>query len=100
MIDKDKVIQLAREVGFEVHPYKQQVRVGMDALIGADSTPKLLAFAQAIYRQGLEDAAKVCEANQDFEVESNPTRINFSIANVMARQCAAAIRSLKESTNG
>lgn len=55
MIDKDKVIQLAREVGFEVHPYKQQARVGMDALIGADSTPKLLAFAQAAHQLGLAE---------------------------------------------
>lgn len=97
MIDKDKVIQLAKEAGGSVmRPHDYGAKPDRMILL----FDELERFAQAIYRQGLEDAAKVCEANQDFEVESNPTRINFSIANVMARQCAAAIRSLKESTNG
>lgn len=38
---RDDVIRWAREAGIEVHDRKQEVRFGMDALIGADSTEKL-----------------------------------------------------------
>ena len=50
------VEELAREAGFEVHERKKQVRVGIDALVGIDSTQKLSRFRDLV----LEEAAKVC----------------------------------------
>lgn len=41
----EEIIAMAREAGFEVHERKQQVRVGVDALLGIDSTDKLDRFA-------------------------------------------------------
>ena len=40
-----QIIELAREAGIEVHERKEQARIGMDALLGIDSTPKLQRFA-------------------------------------------------------
>jgi len=54
MIDVQK---LAREAGFEVHERKKEFRVGIDALIGIDSTAKLERFAALV----LEEAAKACD---------------------------------------
>lgn len=45
---RDDVIRWAREAGFEVHPRKQEARVGVDALMGLDSTPKLERFAAMV----------------------------------------------------
>lgn len=50
MIDKDTIIKLAREAG-----------PGIKTLADIDGWPvQLESFAKAIYRQGLEDAAKAC----------------------------------------
>lgn len=54
---KLNIEELAREVGFEVHPSKKQIRVGIDCLTGVDSTAKLEAFASLI----VERCATVCE---------------------------------------
>lgn len=48
MIDVQK---LARDAGFEVHERKQEVRVGIDALIGIDSTAKLERFAALVLEE-------------------------------------------------
>lgn len=48
MIHRDDLIRMAREAGFEVHDRKQQVRVGVDALVGIDSTEKLERFAALV----------------------------------------------------
>jgi len=92
MINKNTIIRLAREAGGT--PYVNRHFPGETAM--GFGPQALQDFAQAIYRQGLEDAAKVCEANQDFDIESHPARIVFSTANVMARKCATAIRALGE----
>lgn len=52
------VEELAREAGFEVHERKKQVRVGIDALVGIDSTAKLERFRDLV----LEEAAKACDS--------------------------------------
>lgn len=44
----EEIIAMAREAGFEVHERKQQVRVGVDALLGIDSTDKLDRFAALV----------------------------------------------------
>lgn len=58
------VLKAAQEAGFEVHPRKQQARVGWDALTGVDSTPKLERFYAIAYQQGMERAAEICESRQ------------------------------------
>ena len=70
MIDVQK---LAREAGFEVHERKKEVRVGLDALLGINSTAKLERFAALV----LEEAAKAAEVSESRE------------------QCVIAIRSMK-----
>ena len=45
---RDEIISMAREAGFEVHERKQEARVGMDALLGNDSTGKLERFAALV----------------------------------------------------
>ena len=44
----DDLIRMAKECGFEVHERKQEVRIGIDALTGVDSTAKLRRFAELI----------------------------------------------------
>ena len=51
-MNRDDILRMAREAGFEVHDRKQQARVGMDALLGIDSTDKLERFhALAVERE-------------------------------------------------
>lgn len=45
---KDDIIRMALEAGLDVHPRKEQVRVGIDALIGIDSTEKVERFAELV----------------------------------------------------
>ena len=58
---RDDIIRMAREAGFEVHPRKEQVRVGIDALMGIDSTEKVERFAALVAAAEREACAKVCE---------------------------------------
>jgi hypothetical protein len=60
-VTRDDIIGMAREAGFEIHERKQQVRVGMDALIGIDSTDKLERFAALVASAEREACEKVCE---------------------------------------
>jgi len=84
MIDKDKVIQLAKEAGGT--PYVNR-HFPSETAMGFSPQP-LQDFAQAIYRQGLEDAISTVKA---FPYWIGPTA---------KEEIATAIRSLKESTNG
>lgn len=47
-INRADVLRMAQEAGFEVHDRKQQARVGMDAILGIDSTEKLERFAALV----------------------------------------------------
>lgn len=81
MIDKDKMIQLAKEAAGVA-----------DAVLPTEPDPQVLEwlerFAQAIYRQGLEDAAKLADHHGDYWSGQSA---------VVLHRCADAIRSLKES---
>ena len=85
---KEQIIEWARAVGWEVHPRKEQVRVGADALAGLDSTPKVERFAAIVdataYAKGQEDmrerCAKLCES-MEYEFKAG-------------HECAAAIRAM------
>lgn len=79
MIDKDKVIQLAKDAG-------------MTSDEAGAFRSDLMRFYAAAYRQGLEDAANECE---------RIAREEYSMNGLYEYgECATAIRSLKESTNG
>jgi hypothetical protein len=55
-MDRETIIKLAREAGFEIHERKLEARVGMDALAGIDSTPKLERFAKLVAEHVIKDA--------------------------------------------
>jgi hypothetical protein len=78
---------MAREAGFEVHEQKQQARVGIDALIGVDSTAKLERFYALAVAAERDECAKVCESR--YMGDNNREDME-------ARQCAAAIRARGE----
>ena len=69
-MNRETIIQMAREAGFEVHERKQQARVGIDALIGVDSTAKLERFAALVAASEREECAKVCESFRDVREEA------------------------------
>jgi len=58
---REDIIRMAQEAGFEVHERKQQARIGVDALLGVDSTEKLQRFAASVAaaeREACADAAR------------------------------------------
>ena len=106
MIDKDTIIKLARSADWHVEA---------DGYINS----RVEAAMKAAYRQGLEDAAKVCEAEQDHaEQEKADKRFKAALAegderiavdrgehwmavstcNAVLRNAAKAIRAMKEPT--
>ncbi len=91
MIDKDKVIQLARDSGLaQTALYVGETEPHLVIEGHYNYHDEIMAFAQAIYRQGLEDAAKVCDTHM----------VDDMLAGVfISESCATMIRSLKESTN-
>lgn len=42
------IIRMAHEAGIEIYERKQQARLGVDSLLGVDSTDKLLRFADIV----------------------------------------------------
>lgn len=62
---RDDIIGMAREAGFEIHERKQQARVGMDTLIGIDSTDKLERFAALVAAAEREACAKLAQDCSD-----------------------------------
>jgi hypothetical protein len=58
---REDVIAMAREAGFEVHPRKEEVRIGVDAMMGLDTTPKLERFAALVAAAEREACAQQAE---------------------------------------
>lgn len=81
------IIRMAREAGIETHERKQQARLGVDSLLGVDSTDKLSRFADLVAAAEREACAKLCDDND------TPAAI-WSIP----RNCAAAIRARSQQT--
>lgn len=83
MADRADIIRMAREAGFEVHDRKQQARVGMDALLGIDSTEKLERFAGLVAAPLLQRIAELTGAQlptvEDIESQ-NWERVDGAIA--------------------
>ena len=75
-MNRETIIQIAREAGFEVHEQKQQARVGIDALIGVDSTAKLERFyALAVAAERKECAKWYAEEGWLLDEEDVPAAI-------------------------
>ena len=75
-MNRETIIQMAREAGFEVHEQKQQARVGIDALIGVDSTAKLERFyALAVAAERKECAKWYAEKGWLLDEEDVPAAI-------------------------
>lgn len=62
---RDDIINMAREAGMEVHPYKGEIRICSAVLTGCDSTDEVIRFAALVaaaavaaeresWRKGLE----------------------------------------------
>ena len=62
-MNREEIISMAREAGFEIHDRKQQARVGMDAIIGIDSTAKLEAFAKLVAEHEREECANIADSH-------------------------------------
>ena len=97
-MNRDDIIRMAREAGLEVHPRKEQVRVGIDALMGIDSTEKVERFAALVAAAERETCAKVCDAeakralwNWDNDISGN--QLFWNGGEQLASRCAAAIRA-------
>ena len=91
-MNRDETIAMAREAGFEVHERKQQVRVGVDALLGIDSTDKLERFAALVAAKEREACALVCE-DRAGTVSMFGTAKECAAHNGAIDECAAAIRA-------
>ena len=83
---QDDIIRMAREAEIEVHERKQEARIGLDVLVGADSTGRLKAFADQVAAAEREACAQVCDRLAT-EVDTYPS------------ECAAAIRARGEKGN-
>ncbi len=85
--------QLALEAGFEIHQSKGHIRVGMDAIIGNDSTAKLMRFAALVRNEALEEAAVKCD-----ELPAPPScnSLERSLWDIATTSAGDAIRSMKE----
>ena len=83
---QDDIIRMAREAEIEVHERKQEARIGLDVLVGADSTGRLKAFADLVAAAEREACAQVCDRLAT-EVDTYPS------------ECAAAIRARGEKGN-
>lgn len=78
-MNRDDILRMAREAGFEVHDRKQQARVGMDALLGIDSTDKLERFhALAVERERA--------ARQSAQAENEELKARLARAGVEQRR--------------
>ncbi len=62
---RDNIIRMAREAGIEVHERKQEVRLGLDVLIGSSSTGRLKAFADLVAAAEREACAQVAKSISD-----------------------------------
>lgn len=75
------------------------------AALGVDNGDEFDAFGEALKRltaqqteltsarqQHFEEAARICEAQQNAIVKNHPARVEFDPENFMAKKCAAALR--------
>jgi len=100
MIDKDTIIKLAREAG-AARFYPETQATKPDAYVVGQEF--LERFAQAAYKLGLEDAAKVCDQKKDL-IFRELDGLEVNLSNLMLRQVAilghetdaTAIRALGE----
>lgn len=99
---REDIIRMAQEAGFEVHERKQQARVGIDALLGVDSTEKLQRFAALVAAAEREACATVCETAEvpiDIDVWMG-TKKALTAATAIGLATAIRKRSNAESNGG
>lgn len=97
---QSEVIEMARAAGIEVHDRKQEARIGMDVLIGADSTDKLMRLVALATAKERAACAQACdELTEAFheEMQTGPLdeagRMHREGSASGAASCAAAIRA-------
>ena len=96
---RDDIIRMAREAGIEVHPRKQQIRIGFDVLSGCDSTDKVERFAALVAAAEREACAQVCDEQASrseismLKAKSAKARDVYSAAGQTAHWMAQAIRA-------
>ena len=77
---RDDIIRMAREAGM----------TGLDSGGLLENFERFAALVAAAER---EACAQVCEAQENRVVRQHPARIEFDPDSLMARKCAAAIRT-------
>lgn len=88
-MNREDVINLAKEAGIEVHPRKNEARVGIDCITGEDSTEKLARFAALVAAEERRKCAKIAASLvPPFERLDCQRAAGFK-----AREIAKAIRS-------
>ena len=85
---QSEVIAMVREAGIEVHERKQEARIGMDVLIGADSTDKLMRLVALVAADEREACAQVAEGFPE-----NRDWVPGSLWGNIRREVAEAIRA-------
>jgi hypothetical protein len=67
---QDEIIRMAREAGLNVHPRKNQIRVGADVFLGDDSTPAVIRFAELVEEAERNTCIADCMEQHKLSIEA------------------------------
>ena len=59
---QDEILSMARDAGMEVHPRKDQIRIGYARIAGLDSTPEVMRFAALVAAKAAAEEREACTA--------------------------------------
>lgn len=57
---QDEILSMARDAGMEVHPRKDQIRIGYARIAGLDSTPEVMRFAALVAAKAVAEEREAC----------------------------------------
>ena len=81
-LTRDEVIRMAIEARIEVHPYKDEIRIGSAIITGCDSTDAVMRFAELV-------AAHVRETDASLAVTFTEEQSQQFLKNIEAQAAAA-----------
>ena len=107
---QDEVLSMARDAGMEVHPRKDQIRIGYARIAGLDSTPEVMRFAALVAAKAVAEEREACaqacdECRDEFNgiaggpfVTEQGKNVHHAMA-VGAQNSASAIRARGTNAN-